>query len=154
MIRDITPGLQLCSYLEGKADLTLPTLRCILRCHYQEKSGTDLYKQLSSEMQGTKEPPRNFVIRAMDLRQKILFASQESKSVLKYDPGLVQIMFLHTVLPGLHSHNINRDLQPYLELPHVPDELLLEKLNTSCAYESERHKKRRMLTPQRFCSGQ
>jgi len=57
-------------------------------------------------------------------------------------------MFLHTMLTGLQSDNIKRDLQPYLELPNVSDELLLEKLNTSCAYESERQDKRRMLTPQ------
>ena len=83
------------------------------------------------------------------MRQKILFASQKSESGLKYDPSLVQNMFLHTVLTGLQSDNIKRDLQPYLELPNVSDELLLEKLNTSCAYESERQDKRRMLTPQR-----
>lgn len=47
--------MQLRNYLEGKADLTLPTLRRILRCHYQEKSATDLYKQLSSEVQGARE---------------------------------------------------------------------------------------------------
>lgn len=97
VIRAIAPGMQLRSYLEGKSNLTLPTLRRILRCHYQEKSATDLYKQLSSEVQSAKETPQNFVIRALDLRQKILFASQESESGLKYDPGLVQNMFLHTV---------------------------------------------------------
>lgn len=72
VIRAIAPGMQLRSYLEGKVNLTLPTLRRILSCHYQEKSATDLYKQLSSEVQGAKETPQNFVIRALDLRQKIL----------------------------------------------------------------------------------
>ncbi|KAK0144569.1 hypothetical protein N1851_017077 [Merluccius polli] len=98
VIRSIIPGMGLCSYLEGKANLTLPTLRRILRSHYQEKSATELYKQLTSEVQGIKETPQNFLIRTFDLRQKILFASQEDESGLKYDPGLVQNMFLHTVL--------------------------------------------------------
>lgn len=149
VIRAIVPGMQLRSNLEVKTDLTLPTLRRILRCHYQEKSATDLYKQLSSEVQGARETPQNFVICALDVRQKILFASQESESGLKYDPGLVQNMFQHTVLTGLYTDNLKRDLQPYLELPNISDELLLEKLNTFCAYESERQDKRRMLTPQR-----
>lgn len=83
VIRAIVPGMQLRSNLEVKTDLTLPTLRRILRCHYQEKSATDLYKQLSSEVQGARETPQNFVIRALDVRQKILFASQESESGLK-----------------------------------------------------------------------
>ncbi|KAK0141138.1 hypothetical protein N1851_021879 [Merluccius polli] len=55
VIRAIVPGMQLRSYLEGKSDLKLPTLRRILRCHYQEKSATELYKQLSSEVQGTRD---------------------------------------------------------------------------------------------------
>ena len=63
-------------------------------------------------MQGLKETPQNFLIRTFDLRQKILFASLEDKSGLKYDPGLVQNMFLHTVLTGLQNDNIKRDLQP------------------------------------------
>lgn len=63
VIRAISPGMQLRSYLEGKANLTLPTLRRILRSHYQEKSATDLYKQLTSEVQGIKEASQNFLIR-------------------------------------------------------------------------------------------
>lgn len=58
-------------------------------------------------------------------------------------------MFLHTVLTGLQSDDIKRDLQPYLELANVSDELLLEKLNSSCACENERLDKRRMVPPQR-----
>lgn len=149
VIRAIVPGMQLRSYLEGKSDLKLPTLRRILRCHYQEKSATELYKQLSSEVQGIKETPQTFLIRALDLRQKILFASQESESGLRYDPVLVQNMFLHSVLTGLQNDNVKRDLQPYLELPTVSDELLFEKLNTACACESERQVKRKMTISQR-----
>lgn len=70
VIRAISPGLQLRSYLEGKSNLTLPTLRRILRSHYQEKGATELYKQLTSEVQSSKETPQAFLIRALDLRQK------------------------------------------------------------------------------------
>lgn len=149
VIRAIVPGMQLRSYLEGKSDLTLPTLRRILRCHYQEKSATELYKQLSSEVQSMKETPQSFLIRALDLRQKILFASQESESGLRYDPVLVQNMFLHTVMTGLQNDNVKRDLQPFLEKAGISDELLFEKLNISCAYESERQDKKKMTAPQR-----
>ena len=107
--------MQLHSYLEGKSNLTLPILRRILRSHYQEKSATDLYKQLSSEVQGIKETPQNFLIRSFDLRQNILLALQESESALQYDPGLVQKMFLHTVLTGLQNDNVKRGLKPYRE---------------------------------------
>lgn len=143
VIRAISPGLQLRSYLEGKPNLTLPTLRRILRSHFQERSATELYKQLTSECQGNKETPQNFLMRALDLRQKILFASQEAESGLKYDPALVQSMFLHTVLTGLQSDSIKVDLQPLLLDTKTTDEALLEKLNIACANELERQKKKK-----------
>lgn len=149
MIRARAPGLQLHSYLEGNANLTLPTLRRILRSHYQEKGGTDLYKQLTSEVQSSKETPQNFLIRALDLRQKILFASQEAESGLRYDPVLVQSMFLHTVLTGLQNDSIKSDLQPYQQQTTTSDEPLLEKLNIACANEAERQNKKKRLAQQR-----
>lgn len=143
VIKAIAPGMQLRSYLEGKGNLTLPTLRRILRSHYQEKGATKLYKQLMSEAQDSKETPQTFLIRALDLRQKILFASQEAGSSLKYDPILVQNMFLHTVLTSLQNDYIRGDLKPYLQQTDVSDELLLEKLNIACMTEAERQSKKK-----------
>lgn len=149
VIRAITPGLQLRSYLEGKENLTLPALRRILRSHYQERGATDLYKQLTSEVQSSKESPQNFLVRAMDLRQKILFASQEAESSLKYDPALVQSLFMHTVLTGLQNDSIKSDLQPYLLQTNTSDELLLERVNIACANEKERQDKKKHSGPSR-----
>lgn len=108
------------------------------------KNATELYKQLTSECQGNKETPQSFLMRVLDLRQKILFASQEAESGLKYDPGLVQSMFLHTVLTGLQSDSIKVDMQPLLLDTKTPDEALLEKLNIACANEAERQKKKKI----------
>lgn len=149
VIRAITPDLQLRSYLEGKEKLTLPALRRILRSHYQERGATELYKHLTSEVQSSKETPQNFLIRAMDMRQKILFASQEDESNLKYDPALVQSLFMHTVLTGLQNDNIKSDLQPYLLQTNTSDELLLEKLNIACTNEKERQDKKKHAAPSR-----
>ena len=60
MIKAINPALSLRSYLEGKADLTLAKLRRILRSHYQEKTATELYHQLSSTVQKSSEKPQDF----------------------------------------------------------------------------------------------
>lgn len=149
VIRTMTPGLQLRSYLEGKENLTLPALRRIFRSHYQERNATMLYKQLTSEVQSSKETPQNFLIRAMDLRQKILFASQKVESSLKYDPALVQSLFMHTVLTGLQNDNIKSDLQPYLLQTNTSDELLLEKLNIACTNEKETQDKEKHSAPPR-----
>lgn len=149
VIRAIVPGLQLRSYLEGSSGLTLPTLRRILRFHYQERGATELYRQLTSEVQRSKETPQNFIIRMLDLRQKVLFASQEAESGLKYDPALVQSAFLHTVLIGLQSDNVRSDLQPYLLNPKITDVVLLEKLNIACANEAERQSRKKSAVPER-----
>jgi len=148
VIRAILPGLQLRSYLEGKAQLTLPTLRRILRSHFQEKSATELYKQLASEVQNPKETAQTFLMRVLDLKQKVLFASQESGSGLKYDPALVQRMCLHTILTGFQSDSVRIDMQPLLLDPETPDEILLERLNMACANETERKNKKRCLASQ------
>ncbi|CAI5644958.1 unnamed protein product [Oreochromis niloticus] len=148
VIRAILPGLQLRSYLEGKAQLTLPTLRRILRSHFQEKSATELYKELASKVQTPKETAQSFLMRVLDLKQKVLFASQESESGLKYDPALVQRMCLHTILTGFQSDSVRIDMQPLLLDSKTPDELLLERLNMACANEAERKNKKRCLASQ------
>ncbi|KAK0156236.1 hypothetical protein N1851_000489 [Merluccius polli] len=133
VIKAIAPGLQLRSYLDEKANLSLPNLRRILRSHYQEKGATELYKQLTSEVQSVKETPQHFLIRALDLRQKILFASQKAESGLRYRVCL-------------QNDSIRSDLQPYLQQTTSSDELHLEKLNTACANEAERQNKKKLLT--------
>lgn len=143
VIRAISPGAQLRSYLEGKPGLTLPTLRRILRSHFQEKSATELYKQLASEAQHIKETPQSFLMRVLGLKQKVLFASQESESGLTYDPALVQRMFLHTILTGLQDDSVKIDMQPLLLDDKSSDELLLERLNFACANEVERKNKKK-----------
>lgn len=47
VVRAIAQGLQMRRYLEGKSELTLPTLRKVLWSHYQEKGATELYSQLT-----------------------------------------------------------------------------------------------------------
>ena len=97
VIRSIQAGLQLRSYLEGITGLSLPKLRKILRFHFQKKSATELYQLLANISQMPKEDPQSFLIRALTIRQKIVFASQESDSKIKYDEELVQGLFLHAV---------------------------------------------------------
>ncbi len=73
VIRAITP-----SYLETISNLTLPRLQAILRSHFQEKSATELYQQFPTIVQAPDESPQSFLIRALDLRQSVSFASKEA----------------------------------------------------------------------------
>ena len=137
----INPALSLRSYLEGKADLTLAKLRRIMRSHYQERTSTELYHQLSPTVQQPKEKPQEFLIRLLDLKQKVLFASQEADSDLKYDPTLVHGMFVHSFSLGLKNETIKIEMKPYLEKKTMSDEELFEKLKVCVSNDMERSQK-------------
>ena len=95
-------------------DLTLPRSRKILCAHYKKKSSTELFLELSNLVQLPKEDTQTYLIRALNLRQTVLFASQELESALKYDPVLVQGVFLHVVKNGLCNDNIRNNIRPVL----------------------------------------
>ena len=81
IINAISPGLRIRSYLEGSGSISLPRLRKILRSHYKGGSATDLYQQLLTMSQYQNEDSVNFFIRAMDCRQKILFAAERKQKL-------------------------------------------------------------------------
>ena len=101
VIRAVSPSLQLRSYLEMIQDLTLTRLRLIMKAHFKQKSGTELYQELSNLRQETSETPQDFLVRAMSLRQQIIFVSSVSDSPIKYEPSLVQSLFLQVLETGL-----------------------------------------------------
>ena len=98
VIQAIMPIMKLKSYLETLTSLTLPHLRKILKSHYKEKDSTSLYQGLITVFQGPKGSPLSFLFTALDMGQKILFASQEAGSGLSYNPELVQGMFFPSML--------------------------------------------------------
>ena len=115
VIRAVSPSLQLRSYLEMIQDLTLTRLRLIMKAHFKQKSGTELYQELSNLRQETNETPQDFLVRAMSLRQQIIFVSSASDSPIKYEPSLVQSLFLHVYRMKLWVAK----LRPFLEKIHA-----------------------------------
>ncbi|CAB4022110.1 Hypothetical predicted protein [Paramuricea clavata] len=108
---------------------------------YKEKSATELYQLLANISQSPKEDPQSFLIRALTTRQKIVFASQESDSKIKYDEELVQGLFLHAVETGLADETIRAKIRPLLKNPSVADEDLIEAMSLAMSAESERANK-------------
>ena len=141
VIRAVNPSLKLRSYLEMMPGLSLPRLTQILRAHYKQKSATELYQELSAISQGQKESPQDFLIRAMDLRQQVMFASKVTGDNVKYEPSLVQALFVHVVETGLQQEAVRAKLRPLLEKTSVSDEELMERINTAASAETERQSK-------------
>ena len=140
VIRAVGPGIALRSYLEATPGITLAKLRQILRSYFRENSATELFQQLATLTQSTSEDPQTFLMRALELRQKILFVSKESDTTVKYDKQLVQNLFLHSVETGLREDVVRVKIRPHLQI-NVSDEQLISELNKVAATEAERKTK-------------
>ena len=140
VIRAVIPTSSLRSYLDGRQDLSLPTLGGILRGHYAEKNSTELYSELASAAQDAKETSSEFLMRSMDLRNKILFGSQESSDELKYSPDLVHKLFARTVQTGLRDIIIRQEMKQFLS-EDKSDAELLDELNKIVRRENENKQK-------------
>ena len=141
VIRSVVPGLRLRSYLEGRDDLSLPDLRRILRAHYREKDATAVFQELSTAAQQQKETPHDFVLRVLDLKQKVTFASQEAGAGVTYDPTQVHQMALRSISTGIANEAVQVEIRPHLQTEGVTDEVLLEALTAAVEHEQERAQK-------------
>ena len=79
VIRAISPGLVLRSYLDSFKTLSLERLKKILRSHYGVKNTSELYR-LASICQSGKETPQAFLMRALDLRQRYSLQAKKGKT--------------------------------------------------------------------------
>ena len=145
VIRAISAGMVLRSYVETFKDLSLERLRKILRNHYGVKNSTELYQSLASICQGPKESPQEFLMRALDLRQKILFSGtqDQGEDTLVYETDHVQKLFLRTVETGLQDENVRVRVRGYLKDSTISDEELIRQVNNAVSTEDERARKLR-----------
>ena len=121
VIRAISPTLKLRSYVETMEALTLKKLLKILKAHYKQKSAAELYHELTILCQEPKESAEDFLIRALDLRQQVLFTSRVMEGDVKYSQELVQAVLLRTLETGIKSETICTKLRPLLKRPNITD---------------------------------
>ena len=91
VIRAMSPSLTLRNVLETTSNLSLQRLLQFLESHFEETSATDLWGTLTSMIQLLEESEYSYVMKCIEIRQKVLLAS--SKSDIKYDKGLVMKLF-------------------------------------------------------------
>ncbi len=94
VIKAISPNSSLRSYILTLPERSLKKLRKILRVFYQERNAADLYQELVITCQGSKETPQQYLLRALDARNKVLFAGKEEGNGQDYSHQLVQNAFL------------------------------------------------------------
>ena len=118
------------SYVETLNDLSLPKLRKILRVHYREKSASELYQHLATIFQQPKETAQQFLFRAVDLRNKVGFASKESECEVQYDKPLIQKTFMKSLKQGCE-----------MIFYRLTDEELMNHVNELASHQAERQNK-------------
>ena len=70
-------------------------------------------------------------MRALNLRQKVLFTSLELEFALKYDPVLVKVVFLHVFENGSRNDNIKNKIRA------IQDKELMHHITTAITAEEE-----------------
>lgn len=144
--RAVSPGLHLREMLEIKRELTLPTLRTILKGHYKVDSSSDLLHRLMNMTQDPKESAQNFLFRAIELKEKLMRKSSDDDAVEEgeqFSPELIQRKFLRSIETGLYSDAVKFQLKPYLSNRTVTDEVLIERISEAANLEQERQQKLR-----------
>ena len=139
--RAISPHSSLRSYVETLCDLSLAKLRRILRVHYREKAASEVYQQLATVCQESNESPQQFLRRALDLRNKVNFASQESDCEFNYGLSLIQKTFAKSFETGLRDDILASNLRATLRTPGLTDEELMKQVNELASQQAERKTK-------------
>lgn len=89
VIRAVSPGLPLRDMLEIKRGLTLSSLLTILRGHYKVDSSTDLYHQLINLSQDPRETALNFLFRAIEVKEKLLWKTENEDAEEHYSRAII-----------------------------------------------------------------
>ena len=135
VIRATVPSLTLRNVLETTTDLNLDRLLSFLEAHFEEKSTNDLWSKLTSMAQSPEESSYSFLLRCIELRQKILIAS--AKSDIKFDKPLLDKVFCRTLESGLSSTYVVQEIMHLLRTG-VSDEELIFEVTAASAAEKER----------------
>ena len=136
VIKAMVPSLTLRNVLETTKDLTLKRLHQFLEAHYEEKNATELCSKLTSSIQLPEETPYSFVMRCIELRQKLLITA--AKSDIPYDATLVSKLFRRTLENGLLSTFILQEIKPLLKSDLTTDEDLIAAVSKASSSEKER----------------
>ena len=127
----MVPSLTLRNVQETTTDLNLDRLLSFLEVHFQEKSPIDFWSKLTSMAQSLEESSYSFVLRCIELRQKILTAS--AKSDIKFDKPILDKVFCHTLERGLSSTYVVQEIRHLLRTGASDEELIFEVTKASAA---------------------
>ena len=104
-------------------------------------TASELYQQLATIFQHPNETAQQFLLRALDLRNKVGFASKESDCEVHYDEPLIQNIFMKSFETGLRDDILAANLRPILRSSPLTDEDLMRHVNELASHQAERQNK-------------
>ena len=136
VIGAMIPSLTLRNILETISNLSLAQLQKYLQSHYGEQNATDLANNLTSMVQFPSESSYAFVMRCIEMRQKLIMSSD--KADIKYDRALIQKLFLRTLERGILRQVVVQEVKHLLRQDSLCDEELLSAITKAACYKRER----------------
>ena len=121
VIQSINPSIPLRGFLDTKRGLNLTSLMQILSSHFQECDTIELFNRLSNLVQRNDEDVLVFLLKATELKEKILHVSDTSD--IKYSHEQVQRQFLKVVENRLQNEAIRMRIRSYLKIDVKDEEL-------------------------------
>ena len=136
------------TYFDTQEKLKLKQMLEMLREYYQEKDSSELFTELSQLTQGTSEKSTEFLIRALELRQKLTSAAKAEGTA--YDDKLITNTFARSCRTGFQNSQVRTYMRPlFSKNPIDDDNTLLKELNIAMAECEETAMKLKNVTPRK-----
>lgn len=135
------------TYLDSRPDMMLDEIVTFIGSVTKEKSSVDLFQELTNLVQGSVEDAQSFIMRAMEIRQKCLVASEKPGEV-PYDRDILRTIFLRTIRMGLSNDMIKSRLEAIISKDStIDDGSLIHEANKIASEEAERSLRNRRANP-------
>lgn len=136
------------TYFDTQEKLKLKQMLEMLREYYQEKDSSELFTELSKLTQRTSEKSTEFLIRALELRQKLTSAAKAEGTA--YDEKLITNTFARSCRTGFQNSQVRTYMRPlFSKNPIDDDNTLLKELNIAMAECEETAMKLKNVTPRK-----
>ena len=136
------------TYFDTQEKLKLKQMLEMLREYYQEKDSSELFTELSQLTQRTSEKSTEFLIRALELRQKLTSATKSEGTA--FDDKLITNTFARSCRTGFQNSQVRTYMRPlFSKNPIDDDNTLLKELNIAMAECEETAMKLKNVTPRK-----